>query len=111
MCYTESRKAPRGGHGKRKDEGGLPMKITKKNGNVVVYDDEKVINSILKANAGIQGEEISRKKAAVLADDVFTRVTDQHDVIRTQDVRDCTAAVLREKGYPKTAENYLNYKR
>ena len=87
------------------------MKITKKNGNVVVYDDEKVINSILKANAGIQGEEISRKKAAVLADDVFTRVTDQHDVIRTQDVRDCTAAILREKGYPRTAENYLNYKR
>ena len=111
MCYTESRKAPRGGHGKRKDEGGFPMKITKKNGNVVVYDDEKVINSILKANAGIQDEKISRKKAEVLADDVFARVTDQHDVIRTQDVRDCTAAILREKGYPKTAENYLNYKR
>ena len=87
------------------------MKITKKNGNVVVYDDEKVINSILKANAGIQGEMINRKKAEVLADDVFARVTDQHDVIRTQDVRDCTAAILREKGYPKTAENYLNYKR
>lgn len=87
------------------------MKITKKNGNVVVYDDEKVINSILKANAGIQDEKISRKKAAVLADDVFTRVTDQHDVISTQDVRECTAAILREKGYPKTVENYLNYKR
>ena len=87
------------------------MKITKKNGNVVLYDDEKVINSILKANAGIQDEKISRIKAAVLADDVFTRVTDQHDVISTQDVRECTAAVLREKGYPKTAENYLNYKR
>ena len=87
------------------------MKITKKNGNVVVYDDEKVINSILKANAGIQDEKISRKKAEVLAEDVFTRVTDQHDVIRTQDVRECTAAILREKGYPQTAENYLNYKR
>ena len=87
------------------------MKITKKNGNVVVYDDEKVINSILKANAGVQGEEIGRKKAAVLANDVFARGTDRHDVISTQDVRDCTAAILREKGYPKTAENYLNYKR
>ncbi len=87
------------------------MKITKKNGNVVLYDDEKVINSILKANAEAAGEELSRKKAAVLADEVFTRVTDRNDVIRTKDVRDCTAALLREKGYPKTAEFYLNYKR
>lgn len=86
------------------------MKITKKNGKVVLYDDEKVINSILKANAEVPGERIDRKKAAVLADEVFTRVTDQNDVIRTSDVRDCVAALLQEKGFPKTAQRYLDYK-
>lgn len=87
------------------------MKITKKNGSVVLYDDEKVIRSILNANAGVPGEELTRKKAEVLADEVFTRVTDQNDVIRTQDVRDCVAAVLQEKHLYKTAEKYLNYKK
>lgn len=86
------------------------MKITKKNGNVVLYDDEKVINSILRANTEAPGEAITRRKAAVLADEVFHRVTRDNDVIRTQDVRDSVAAVLREKGLPKTAERYLSFK-
>ncbi len=86
------------------------MKITKKNGKVAVYDDEKVINSILKANAGT-GESLSRKKAAILADEVFQRVTEKSELISTQDVRDCLAALLREKGLTRTAENYLAYKK
>ena len=86
------------------------MKITKKNGRVAVYDDEKVINSILKANAGT-GESLSRKKAAILADEVFQRVTEKSELISTQDVRDCLAALLREKGLTRTAENYLAYKK
>ena len=86
------------------------MKITKKNGNVVLYDDEKVIKSILRANAEAPGEEISRKKAAVFADEVFSRITRNHDVIRTQDVRDCVSALLREKGLTRTAERYLDFK-
>ena len=86
------------------------MKITKKNGNVVLYDDEKVIRSILKANAEAPGEEITRKKAAVFADEVFNRITRDHDVIRTKDVRDCVAALLREKGLARTAERYLDFK-
>ena len=87
------------------------MKITKKNGNVVVYDDEKVISSILKANAGVDGERMSRKKAAILADEVFQRLTESSEIIRTQDVRDCVAALLKEKGLTKTAEAYLMYKK
>ena len=86
------------------------MKITKKNGKVVVYDDEKVINSILKANAGT-GESLSRKKAAILADEVFQRVTEKSELISTQDVRVCMGALLKEKGLTRTAENYLAYKK
>ena len=36
------------------------MYITKKNGIVVLYDTEKIINSILKANGDTNEEEISR---------------------------------------------------
>ena len=87
------------------------MKITKKNGRVVVYDDEKVIKSILKASIDAMTEELSRKKAQVLADEVFQRLTAGKDIISTEDVRVCTAALLREKGYPKTAACYEQFRR
>ncbi len=87
------------------------MKITKKNGNIVVYDDEKVVRSILKANVDAMTEELSRKKAQVIADEVFQRLTEQKDIITTDDVRAFTAAILRKKGYPKTAQCYEEYKK
>lgn len=86
------------------------MHITKKNGVIQVYDDEKVVRSILKANVDAMTEEMSRKKAHVIADEVFAKLTAEKDIISTEDVRTCTAALLRAKGYPKTAECYLTYK-
>ena len=87
------------------------MYITKKNGKVQVYDDEKVVRSILKANVDSMTEEMSRKKAQVIAGEVFERLTASKDIISTEDVRTCTAAILREKGYPKTADCYVAYNR
>ena len=86
------------------------MHITKKNGVIQVYDDEKVVRSILKANVDAMTEEMSRKKAHVIADEVFAKLTAEKDIISTDDVRTCTAALLREKGYPRTADCYLAYK-
>ncbi len=87
------------------------MKVTKKNGKVVLFDEEKVVSSILKANAEAPGEEITRKKAHVLADEIFTRLTDRVEIITTQDVRACTAEILRGRGFARTAERYLAYKK
>lgn len=87
------------------------MKITKKNGNVTVYDDEKIVRSILRANAEVREEPLTEKEAAAIADRVFARLTAQYEVISTADVRDCVAAVLIEKGLPQTAEHYLSYQK
>ncbi len=87
------------------------MKVTKNNGKVVLFDEEKVVSSILKANRETSGEKISEKKAHVLADEIFTRLTDRVEIITTQDVRACTAEILREKGFPRTEEKYLTYKK
>ena len=51
------------------------MKITKRNGNLTMYDDEKVVNSILKANRDVSGEEITRAVAVNIADEVFSSLT------------------------------------
>ncbi len=87
------------------------MKIAKKNGNIVFFDDEKVETSILKACAEVpEEEEISKKRAAYLAEQVFNRLSKELDVISTDDIRKCVFEILKEKGYPKTAEHYMNYK-
>ena len=46
------------------------MKITKRNGTVHVYDDDKVVKSILNANSRVPDEEISPALAAALAEAV-----------------------------------------
>ena len=74
------------------------MKITKKNGNVVLFDDEKVARSILNANAAIAPETLSESEAAAIADEVFLRLAAATEIITTQDIRDCVNAVLQERG-------------
>ena len=87
------------------------MKITKKNGMVCLFDDEKVVKSILRASKDTDGEPISRKMAEALADEVFTRLTARHEIITTADTRVCVYALLRERGFPKTAESYQDFKK
>ena len=87
------------------------MKITKRNGNIVVYDDEKIIQSILKANAHTMGEYVSEKTAAYIAGDVFARLSASEDIFSTGDVRGCVYRALCEKGYPQTAKVYAEYRK
>ena len=56
--------AARTTHGKEWDSS---MKILKRAGNFVIYDDEKVVRSILRANEGT-GEALSPRAAEYLAD-------------------------------------------
>ncbi|MBQ9686342.1 MAG: hypothetical protein IJV41_07360 [Oscillospiraceae bacterium] len=85
------------------------MKVTKRNGNVVLFDDEKVARSILRANADTPEEELSEKIAAWIASEAFSRLTDTNDIISTQDVRRCVYSLLCEKGLPETARQYAEY--
>ena len=87
------------------------MKITKRNGNITVYDDEKLIRSILKANSEVPQEALSETIAARLADDVMAELTAVSEIITTGEIRTALCALLRKKGYPLTAEHYMNYQK
>ena len=87
------------------------MKITKKNGHETMYDDEKVINSILKANEESSEKTLTRTIAASIADDVFSRLTVENEIITTAEIRDCVDLILRERGFPETATRYTEYKK
>ena len=84
------------------------MKITKRSGSIVLYDDERLVKSILRANAGTT-EEISERAAAFLADVVLGRLVRKHDIVTTDLIRQEVIDVLREQGYPWTADRYANY--
>ncbi len=85
------------------------MKITKRNGFVVLFDDEKIVSSILKANADVPTEELSKQAAAFLAGEVIGRLAEREDIITTQDLRHGVEQKLIEKGYPLTAKRYMEY--
>ena len=87
------------------------MKITKRSGVVALYDDEKVVKSILKANGGIAEETIARKEAVTIANEVFDTLTRNKEIITTAEVRACVYEKLLGRGFPLTAEIYRSYKK
>lgn len=84
------------------------MKITKRNGNLVIYDDEKLVTSILKANSETD-EELTTGAAAYLSDVVIGRLAKEHDIITTALIRDGVCRALIERGLPMTAQRYRDY--
>ena len=85
------------------------MKVTKKNGTVMLFDDEKVATSILKANADANEQGLSPAMAANFANEVFNRLTGDHEIITTADVKEYVFALLQEKGFSGTAKCYMEY--
>ena len=85
------------------------MKVTKKNGNIVLFDDDKVIRSMLRANADTEEETLSECAADYIAGEVFARLAKERVLLTTQDVRQCVNDMLIQKGLPETAKMYMQY--
>ena len=86
------------------------MKITKRNGNIVFYDDEKVVNSIMRANKGT-GEDLTAKQAEFLADDVLGRLIKNHSIVTTEMIREGVYEALKEKDLWFTAKEYMEFRK
>lgn len=84
------------------------MKITKRSGSIVLYDDEKITRSILRANAETT-EELSEKGAAYLADAVLGRLVRKHDIITTELIREGVYEALMERELYLTARRYRDF--
>ncbi len=86
------------------------MKITKRNGNIVFYDDDKVVRSIMNANEGT-GEALTEKQAEFLADAVLGRLIKDHPFVTTEMIRNGVYEALNEKDLWITAKHYIEYKK
>ena len=81
--------------------------IRKRNGTVVPFDKEKVINAIFKAAQSVGGED--RKEAAKLADEVVGIAEKQFEnmIPSVEDLQDVVEKVLISSGHAKTAKAYI----
>ncbi len=86
------------------------MKITKRSGNIVFYDDEKVVRSIMGANEGT-GEALTAKQAEFIADAVLGRLIKEHSIVTTQMIRDGVYEALKEKDLWFTAKQYIEFRK
>jgi anaerobic ribonucleoside-triphosphate reductase len=94
-------------------EGGSSMikKIIKRDGRVVDFDQERIINAIYKAAKSV-GEE-DRYMAAELSNQVVDRLVEKYDgrIPTVEDIQDIVERVLIENGHADAAKAYILYRR
>ena len=86
-------------------------KVIKRDGRVVDFDQERIINAIFKAAKAVGGED--RRQACELSNQVVAileqKFTTQMPTV--EDIQDVVEKVLIENGHAKTAKAYIVYRR
>ena len=108
MCYDQYTVRQ---HREQLNQGGINVQIIKRNGNSVLYDDQKIIKSILTANSHSEDvNTITENTAASIATEVMSDLAENSAIVTTAEIRDGVYRVLCERGYEATAKSYIEYK-
>ena len=87
------------------------MKVRKRDGRIVEFTKEKIVNAIFKAAESVGGQDMETAKK--LADKVVTILEYQFDskaVPTVEEVQDIVEKVLMKSGHAKTAKSYILYR-
>ncbi len=86
-------------------------KVIKRDGRVVDFDQERIINAIFKAAKAVGGE--NRRRACELSDQVMAALSDKFAdrIPMVEDIQDAVEKVLIENGHAQTAKAYILYRR
>lgn len=86
-------------------------KIIKRDGRIVDFDQERIVNAIFKAAKAVGGED--RRLAAELSHQVVEILVSKYDEMMptVEDVQDIVEKVLIKNGHAKTAKAYILYRR
>lgn len=89
----------------------MPEKIIKRDGRVVAFDQERIINAIFKAAKAVGGAD--RKIATNLSQEVLVILHERspEDYPSVEEVQDIVEKVLIENGHAKTAKAYILYRK
>ena len=84
------------------------MYVTKRNGSIVLYDNQNVVRSILAANRE-SGEIMPRRIAFIIANTVLEKLPSTSSIVLTSDIRNAVKSELQARGYARTAANYAKF--
>ncbi len=88
-------------------------KIKKRDGRIVPFEKQKIVDAIFKAAKAVEGRDYAR--AVSLADKVVEIIEyqyiDQDDLPTVEDIQDLVEKVLVKSGHYKTAKAYILYRK
>jgi ribonucleoside-triphosphate reductase len=89
----------------------LIAEVRKRDGSIVPFDKERIVNAIFKAAQSVGGKD--RKIAERLADEVVEILEEKcaGSVPGVEDIQDIVEKVLIEHGHAKTAKAYILYRK
>ena len=87
--------------------GGFMRQIVKRDGRVVDFDEEKIVNAILKA---MQATKINDKSQAELLAEQVIEHLNKMDKATVEDIQDTVETVLIENGLVRTAKEFILYR-
>lgn len=85
--------------------------VTKRSGNTVAYDRQKIFNAILGANrdATTQNDKLSQEDAELVTNSVELAISD-HDSIGVEEIQDTVEQSLMSHGFFDVAKQYIVYR-
>jgi len=86
------------------------QKVRKRDGRIVPFDKNKIVEAIWKAAKSVGGKD--RQRAIELAD-MVTKILEKKFAGKTpgvEDIQDIVEKVLIEEGHAKTAKSYILYR-
>ena len=87
-------------------------KIRKRDGRIVKFEKEKIVNAVFKAAQAVGGKD--RKMAEEIADEVVMVLNERFkpgEIPSVEDVQDVVEEVLIKRGHDRTARAYIAYRR
>jgi len=86
----------------------IPVKIVKRDGRVVPFDKEKIVNAVFKAAQAVGGKD--RSVAEKIADNIVELLSKEAGIPTVEHVQNLVEKTLIENGHAKTAKAYILYR-
>lgn len=91
--------------------GGKDMKIIKRSGKEVDFDQNKITNAIIKANLTVdENEQLTEKQIAKIVDDITKLCKKTRRATSVEEIQDMVERAIMQEGAFSVAKNYITYR-
>jgi len=88
----------------------MTMQVVKRNGRVVDFDRQKIVDAISKANAEVENtDQVSDATINYIADSMVTFAANSREPVHIEDIQDKIEGLLMREG-PEVAKCYIRYR-